>query len=252
MCTQAELMAFIFTNSSNPRVYSSSQISETEADLGLTRKRGSTEARQASLPINILKRDLFWNNPYPLGIHGVARRQLIDIDECGIYVESAKRTNGKSYFNIRVRDEGVYGHSIKYTLIAAVAASGWRYFTFRRVPGTNALDFCEFLAEVIDNQLPPAAQDMRTFMWDNLSSHKTAMVSNLVAASGHRRVARPPYRPADAPIEYVFNMLQQQLSVAMYDINNENDMVREVDRIMQSVCNVPDGFDALFQKIGYA
>ena len=150
---------------------------------------------------------------------------------------------GVILIRIRVRDEGVYGHSIKYTLISAVMASGWRYFTFRRVAGTNSIDFCEFLSEVIDNQLLPAAQDMLTFMWDNLSSHKTAMVSNLIAASGHRRV--------DGPIEYVFNMLQQQLSVAMYDIDNENHMVTEVTRIMQSVCNIPNGFDNLFQYVGY-
>ena len=72
MFTQAKPCIILFTNSCNTRVYSSSQISETVAVPGLTRKMVSIEARQASLPINILKRDLFWNNPYPIGIQWVA------------------------------------------------------------------------------------------------------------------------------------------------------------------------------------
>ena len=52
------------------RLYSPSQISEAETWIGLTRKKGSTTAYQALLPINKLKRWAFWNLPYPHGDSG--------------------------------------------------------------------------------------------------------------------------------------------------------------------------------------
>ena len=250
MSTGNEKKAFIFNHSHNPRAYSSSQITETEDDMGLTRKRGSTEARQASLPINVLKVDWFFNLPPPHGIQGVPRGSLIDIDECGIYLQSCKRTTGKAYFDIRVRGEGPYGHDIKWTLIAAVDASGWRYFRFEKKPSTTAIDFAEFVEEIFP-MLPPANEDRRTLMYDNLSSHHSPLVVNAIIASGHSFKSRPPYQPKYGPIEYVFNMLQHGLSINMYSVRTEDDLVYWVNRIMSGICNYPNGFDALFVKCGY-
>ena len=54
-----------------------------EAELGLTRKVGSTTAMQAELPINMMRRQHFWTLPHPFGIRGTPRANLIDFDECG-------------------------------------------------------------------------------------------------------------------------------------------------------------------------
>ena len=58
--TAAEVNACLFACGHQPgeecRFYSESQITDAEHFLGLSRKRGSTAAHQASLPINLAKR----------------------------------------------------------------------------------------------------------------------------------------------------------------------------------------------------
>lgn len=93
-----------------PRFFSPSQISKAEDRLGLSRKRGSTTAKQAGLPINVAKRWIFWNQPYPLGIADIPASDTLDLDEAGIHKEDADRRHGKGYIGIRVREEGNYGH----------------------------------------------------------------------------------------------------------------------------------------------
>ena len=77
-------------------MYTRSQVSQRLEELGLSKKVGSTEARQASLPINLLKRELFWNEPLPFGVNDCKRRCHIDIDECGIELNRIKRKYGHS------------------------------------------------------------------------------------------------------------------------------------------------------------
>ena len=56
-------------------IYSPSQVFRGEDSLGLSRVAGSTTADNAYLPINIQKRHMYWNNPYPLGmIKGIYNR----------------------------------------------------------------------------------------------------------------------------------------------------------------------------------
>ena len=65
--TAAEINTFLYrANFGNVDFcfYSSSQISEAEKRIGLTRKRSSTTAHQALLGINIQKRWNFWNLAY--------------------------------------------------------------------------------------------------------------------------------------------------------------------------------------------
>ena len=69
--TAAKVNAYLFACTlpgQQLRFYSESQITSAEQWLGFSRKRASTEAAQAHLPINIAKRDSFWNDPYPFGI----------------------------------------------------------------------------------------------------------------------------------------------------------------------------------------
>ena len=54
-----------------------------EKRVGFTRKVGSLTANQAFTPSVLLRRDLYWTRPYPLGVRGTPRNLLIDIDECG-------------------------------------------------------------------------------------------------------------------------------------------------------------------------
>jgi hypothetical protein len=97
--TAAEVNAFLYrANYGNVhfRFYSSSQITEAEKRINLTRKKGSTTAYQALLPVNVQKRWVFWNFPYPYGIADICRQDIINLDECGVEVQSGDRSWGKA------------------------------------------------------------------------------------------------------------------------------------------------------------
>ena len=142
-----EIITFIAMHSENPVIYSRYAISKREAELGLTRKKASTTANQALEPANMLKRQLFWTTPLPTGLLGIPRQVLIDIDECGLWLEKGNRKHGtesrvglcdasareggllftflgvwlthschyhvpgKAFEGVRVREPGPYGHA---------------------------------------------------------------------------------------------------------------------------------------------
>ena len=97
--TAAETNAFLWNVHGRfqptPHLYSPSQITEAEDRLGLSRKRASTTARQALDPRNVLKRQIFWTFPYPFGITDIHIDDYIDLDEAGVFVETATRKWGK-------------------------------------------------------------------------------------------------------------------------------------------------------------
>ncbi len=93
----------------------------------------------------------------------------------------------------------------------------------------------------------PIPGPVRTFLWDNLTSHHSPVVVNSVYAAGHRIVPRPPYRPCDGPIEYVFNQLEQRLKDKLYVIRSDVDLVHWVNIIVMNL----SGFDATFVHCGY-
>ena len=78
-----KIIAYV-ANTGTGRVYTRAQVSRRLEELGMTKKVGSTEVRQASLPINLFKREQFWSMPVPFGVNGCDRRRLLDIDACGI------------------------------------------------------------------------------------------------------------------------------------------------------------------------
>ena len=88
-----EMRVFI-ANASNGRVFSRGQVSCRLAELDITRKRASTEAYQAYSPVNLHKRDVFFNHPLPFGIANAERRSFLDTDECGLELQSYNRGGG--------------------------------------------------------------------------------------------------------------------------------------------------------------
>ena len=85
-----EIIAFLANSSPDGKVYSRGEISQRLNDLQLTRNCGLTEAYQAFTPWNMHVRKIFWEHPLPFCIHGTARRRFINIDECGIEMQSTK------------------------------------------------------------------------------------------------------------------------------------------------------------------
>ena len=57
----------------------------------------------------------------------------------------------------------------------------------------------------------------------------------MIRAAGHRLVFRAPYHPVDGPIEYVFNTIQQELTRALYRVNNRTDLMNEFAAVIARI-----------------
>lgn len=119
--TAHEMNVFLYNANGQVRFYHPSQIYRAQQRLGLSKKRASTTARQASLPINIQRRWDFWNLPYPFGVANIRTEDMIDLDEAAVFAETANRSEGKCHLTTRCRDDGIYGHSVKTNVLAAIS-----------------------------------------------------------------------------------------------------------------------------------
>ena len=261
-----EIVAYL-ANAGNGTVYSRSQVSERMKELGLIKKVCSTEARQASLPINVLKRRLFWDQTPPFGVRGADRRRLIDIDECGIELQSSNRKYGHMPSGIRVVKPGHYSKDTKLTLLLAIEPGDpqlqpevrgsiqnpRRWLRILERAGTSTIDFNDFVNYVCNDlvanvPIGEVGNDSRIFLWDNLASHCAPMIHQTVEGHwGHLIIRRPPYMPADGPIGYIFCQLILQLQSRTYFLNNTAELVHEIQNVVTNL----QGFDATFNKIGY-
>jgi hypothetical protein len=55
--------------------------------------------------------------PYPWGIADIRVEDLIDLDKCGLFVETAHKSIGKAFVGNRVQQEGNHSKSEKWTLL---------------------------------------------------------------------------------------------------------------------------------------
>ena len=251
--TAAELNAFLFNmNRHNPNFnfYSGSQFSRAEKSIYLTTKRSSTTANQAFLFVNMQKRENYWNLPYPFGIANVPVADIIDIDECSIFLEQINRTCGKGMQGDRVTEQGAYSKTAKVNLMMAICgdpAMPERWHEMWEEGGTTIDRFVDFLERVINDLEAIAPNRTFYFTMDNLSSHTSARVSNLVIGRGHRLIFRAPYYPIDGAIEYVFNTLQASLRLKMYQIDTREDLMLNIE---QSIANIAI-FTPYFCHVGF-
>ncbi|KAJ1440855.1 hypothetical protein B484DRAFT_466010 [Ochromonadaceae sp. CCMP2298] len=122
-----EVRRFIMDTAAHPQHISRQDVYRAQKRLRMTRKRASTTAYQAFSPRNLARRRLFWSHGPPVGIAGVPIAQLIDMDECAFQLSTANRYWGTAYTGVRIRDDGHYPHSQKWTLMLAVDAAGSHY-----------------------------------------------------------------------------------------------------------------------------
>jgi len=80
MANADEIRAFMLRNGCGI-LFSRQDISRAEIILNLTPKVAATTAMQAFEPHQIVRRQLFWNSPPPIGIRNVPTLELIDCDE---------------------------------------------------------------------------------------------------------------------------------------------------------------------------
>jgi len=66
----------------------------------------------------------------------------------------------------------------------------------------------------------------------------------------HRVICRPPYRPHEAPIEYVFDQLACEIRKRWARINTFPKLVKQIHNILASRDGL-GGWDKLFKVCGY-
>lgn len=213
-----EVIAYI--HNMNPAIipYSKSQVYRAEERLGLWLKVGSTTSNQAHLPINKLKRRMYWNNPYPMGIHGEDTDLIIDIDEAGYKLESQDRRRGKVTRERRCDSQGMYKKGVStINLIMGICGDENDPFEFHQQfdkGGTGLYRFYCYMRDFIEylNVNRPGVN--YCFTMDNLNIHKNPIITDLIENAGHRVVYRAPYWSCDGAIEYVFNTIHTKLQMA--------------------------------------
>mmetsp|Transcript_3698 Transcript_3698/g.8392 ORF Transcript_3698/g.8392 Transcript_3698/m.8392 type:complete len:276 (+) Transcript_3698:488-1315(+) len=246
--TADEVSAFVAANVSPTIVFSRWHIYNADERLGLTSKRVSITASQAFTFEAQTRRRLFWTAPMPLGIFGVPLAELIDMDECALYVETVSRPTGKAYKGVRIRDSGPYKVGEKWTLILAVDAQGLIHAKFMRCPGTTKATFDDFIRTLLARlAILQPHRPRRTFMWDNLSSHYSDTAHHMIFAAGSQAIPRPPHRPQDGPIEFIFNQLEVALQQRMYQVTDETALVGAVHACISNL----KGFRETFLHCGY-
>ena len=172
----------------NFQFYSHSQICKAEQTLCLSKKRGSTTAYKALLPINVHKRWCYWNLPFPGGIANIRRTDMIDLDEFGVFVQTANRKDGKAFIGIRVNEPGPYEKGEKRTTIMAISGdpAGERWRDTWVEGGTTNDRMVEFIRTILNSIGPGTPACRRCFTMDNLNSHHNALVTQLIYNAGHK------------------------------------------------------------------
>ena len=116
-----------------------------------------------------------------------------------------------------------------------------RWLRILHKAGTSTLDFNEFLDSIcqdLQNNRPEgmAGNDSRVFLWDNLSSHCSPIIHQTVEGTyNHLIVRRPPYKPSDAPIEYIFCQLVGALQSRTFDCNNLNELINAIQQVVTNL-----------------
>jgi hypothetical protein len=118
-----ECIVFIANKANVVKIFNEKNISWALHGLGYTSKVTSTVAYQAFMQRNLLCRRLFWNEPWPIGIHGTPRKSLINIDEFGLHLNAANKKYGSSPCGLKTckpsnNDRGMF----KLRIILAVEA----------------------------------------------------------------------------------------------------------------------------------
>ena len=105
--TADETRAYILRNATVAKYFGRHEISRALKAVGMTRKKSSTDAKQAYTPINLFKRHLFFNSGYPTGVRGLSRKLLINIDECGLMLMIENSNFGHAMKHLRVQKKAI-------------------------------------------------------------------------------------------------------------------------------------------------
>ena len=110
---------------------------------------------------------------------GIPRSRIIDIDDCGLFVETANRPHGKATIGLWVREQGSYSKSEKLTLMLAICGEDGnienpsrRWVDIWTNGGTTIVRMLGFMQHVLEAIGPADMENFYVFTMDNLNLHK--------------------------------------------------------------------------------
>ena len=137
-------------------------------------------------------------------------QKLVFIDETWAKTNMT-RLRGRAQRGQRLRAKVPYGHWKTTTLIGALDCDGIR--CSMTVDGAINSDIFEAFVEQV---LLPTLAVGDVVVMDNLSSHKSLRVRELIGSVGAELVYLPPYSPDLNPIELAFSKIKQRLRTQAY------------------------------------
>lgn len=150
-----EVKAFVYSAvPGDAAPYSDSQICRAESLIGLSRKAASTTSFDAYLPVNLMKRHLYFNAAYPGGIADIDPRNVIDCDEMGLEIEHQNRSFGKSAKGNRCNQAGVYTRNQKLNVLMAISGcdvTPSRWVDTWTGEGTTLHRFYAFILRIVND-----------------------------------------------------------------------------------------------------
>jgi transposase len=229
------------------RVFSRQVISDVIKDFNPYHTMSYVRTDSDAINADELYRLLWRTQPPLLGHVGLDRYDLIDIDECDLFVTTCNRNYGNVSLGERATEKQKYIKGIKFTLVMGVSALGEVFLKI--IPDGN-LDADGFLEYLSTNVFPFIAGRVRILMWDNLRAHRTAAVHAAVLAAGHQYLDRPPYTPKWGPIEYGFGVIENHLRKLQFQ--NVTD-INFPQMLMGAIHMATDAqkFDKIFIHSGY-
>jgi len=266
-----EVAAYVYNNTGE--ICSRQDISQRMKDIQMSKKTCSREAFQAFTPQNLLKFRQFWTLPPPLGVVGIPRKKLIDVDEFCIELVKTNRKQGHAVTGLRIRKPGHYTRNGALCCLYAIEPGDpnvpahidgsiqrpRKWIRIHRNLATDGFVFADFMDHVCSNieQNPVlgGVDDHRIILCDNLSAHFTPAV--YVAVEGrnnlHHRfniMRRPPYQPKIAPIEYKICDIACELRRRI----NQGATVQVLEQEVLNIAGnagIQGNFDSTFAHCGY-
>ena len=233
---------------------------------------GIIGSRKCLLIANSLRTQQFWTMGPRVGVYGVPRHRLIDIDEASFCLKKIEKRYGRAYSSCRVRDTANYTRmGGRINLLLAVEpgdpnipanqiGSIEHPRTWYKVVDGNVDQFvyAEFIDEICSDieQNPLPSDNERYFLWDNLALHGTAYVNYTLEMRPTRNIfrfvaiPRPPYQPKFAPIEYAFCQIANELARR----TNEGDTIAILQTNVTDLCTTigsGGAMDRTFAHCGY-
>ncbi len=89
-----ECITFIANETNDAKIFNKMAISRALRKLGYTTKITSTVTYQAFTTRNLIRQQQFWNEPWPVEIHGTPRQRVINANEFGLHLNAANKNMG--------------------------------------------------------------------------------------------------------------------------------------------------------------